>query len=191
MTADFKTYLEEEAARFEAYLRQRFAAAEPAAGPEAGIAVLREAMRYSLFAGGKRLRPLLVLGACRLFADDAAPALPVALAIEMVHTYSLIHDDLPAMDDDHYRRGQPTNHRVYGDGMAILAGDGLLTDAFGVLAAAELPAACRCRLVAGLSRAAGSAGMVAGQAIDLQSEGRTDGSPGRTVPRSCFLPCTV
>lgn len=98
---------------------------------------LTEAMEYSLLAGGKRIRPVLVLETCRLCGGDPVRALPLACGVEMIHTYSLIHDDLPAMDDDDLRRGRPTNHKVYGEATAILAGDGLLTAAFGVLTQAS------------------------------------------------------
>jgi len=135
---------------------------------------LREAIRYSLLAGGKRVRPLVVLsagGMGRKIAEE--DLLLVACAVELVHTYSLVHDDLPAMDDDDERRGRPTNHRAYGEGLAILVGDALLTDAFGVLASAErLSADRRVRLVAELASAAGEDGMVGGQALDLLSAGR-------------------
>jgi geranylgeranyl diphosphate synthase type II len=129
---------------------------------------LDTALRYSLEAGGKRLRPVLSLMGYNLLAEDWRRALPVAAAYELVHTYSLIHDDLPAMDDDDLRRGRPTSHKVFGEALAILAGDGLLTEAFRLLAE-EVAAApeIRLRLVAGLSRAAGGRGMVGGQAIDI------------------------
>lgn len=133
---------------------------------------LQEAMEYSLMAGGKRIRPVLVLETCRMCGGNPQKALPFAAAVEMVHTYSLIHDDLPAMDDDALRRGRPTNHVVYGEATAILAGDGLLTAAFEQLASAELPAQ---RIVDGvrcLAKAAGPEGMVGGQALDMAGEGR-------------------
>lgn len=126
---------------------------------------LRDAVRYSLFAGGKRIRPALALAAADLVAGDDAAALPPACALEMIHTYSLIHDDLPAMDNDDLRRGKPTSHKVYGEAMAILAGDALLTMAFDI--AAECGNAC---VVQEIARAAGIEGMVGGQAIDLESE---------------------
>lgn len=128
---------------------------------------LRDAVRYSLFAGGKRLRPALALGAAEIIsgADDAA--LPAACAIEMIHTYSLIHDDLPAMDNDDLRRGRPTLHKAYGEAMAILAGDALLTMAFDVLAETN-----NIRVIQEIARAAGAAGMIAGQVLDMQSEQR-------------------
>ena len=137
-------------------------------------APLNEAMHYSVDAGGKRLRPVLTIMAYRLLADDWQRALPVAAAFELVHTYSLIHDDLPAMDDDDLRRGRPTNHRVYGEAMAILAGDALLTEAFRLLAEeVDTDSGIVVKLVSGLARAAGSDGMVGGQAIDILSQGKT------------------
>ncbi len=137
-------------------------------------APLNEAMHYSVDAGGKRLRPVLTIMAYRLLADDWQRALPVAAAFELVHTYSLIHDDLPAMDDDDLRRGRPTNHRVYGEAMAILAGDALLTEAFRLLAEeVDTDSGIVVKLVSGLARAAGCDGMVGGQAIDILSQGKT------------------
>ena len=133
---------------------------------------LQEAMEYSLLSGGKRVRPVLTLEACRLCGGDPALSLPFACAVEMVHTYSLIHDDLPAMNDDDMRRGRPSNHAVYGEATAILAGDGLLTAAFGQLARADLPGERIVQAVDCLSRAAGPEGMVAGQALDMAGEGR-------------------
>lgn len=133
---------------------------------------LQEAMEYSLLAGGKRIRPVLTLETCRLCGGEPAQALPFACAVEMIHTYSLIHDDLPAMDDDQLRRGRPTNHVVYGEATAILAGDGLLTAAFEELTRAELPADRVVEAAACLSRCAGPAGMVGGQALDMAGEGR-------------------
>ena len=130
-------------------------------------AVLEEAVGYSLFAGGKRLRPALALGAAEICCGDDAPALPAACAIEMIHTYSLIHDDLPAMDDDDLRRGKPTAHKAFGEAIAILAGDALLTMAFDVAARAGNVAVIR-----EIAQAAGVSGMVGGQIIDLESEGK-------------------
>src|SRR5579884_526529 len=160
--------------------------------PPACPAIVAEAMRYSVFAGGKRLRPMLTLAAAEAsaaadgargfeHADDLA--LPAACAIEMLHTYSLIHDDLPAMDNDTLRRGRPTLHVVYGDGIAILAGDGLHAEAFTLLAdtsAGDSPeiVARRLRTLRVIGRAAGPAGMVGGQAIDLQAAGQ---APGHAV----------
>lgn len=131
-----------------------------------------EAMDYSLSAGGKRIRPILTLEFCRLCGGAAEDAYPFAAAIEMVHTYSLIHDDLPCMDDDDYRRGRPTNHKVYGEAMAVLAGDGLLTEAFAVALSAKIPAERVVRATAALAEAAGCSGMLGGQVIDLESENR-------------------
>ncbi|MCD6534808.1 MAG: polyprenyl synthetase family protein [Deltaproteobacteria bacterium] len=138
-------------------------------------APLDNAMHYSVDAGGKRLRPVLTIMAYRLLADDWQRALPVAAAYELIHTYSLIHDDLPAMDDDDLRRGRPTNHRVYGEAMAILAGDALLTEAFRLLAEeVDADSGTVVKLISGLSRAAGRDGMVGGQAIDILSQGGND-----------------
>ncbi len=131
---------------------------------------LFEAMRYSLLAGGKRLRPVLTLEFCRACGGDAAAALPFAAAVEMVHTYSLIHDDLPCMDDDDYRRGRLTNHKVYGEAAAVLAGDALLTAAFTRLTMAKLPPERICQAVALLGECAGELGMVGGQVLDLAAE---------------------
>ena len=140
---------------------------------ELRYADLQEAMEYSLLAGGKRIRPVLALEVCRMCGGDPEAALPFACALEMVHTYSLIHDDLPAMDDDQLRRGRPTNHVVYGEATAILAGDGLLTAAFEQLTKAELPPQRIVDAVACLARNAGPGGMVGGQALDMAGEGRS------------------
>ncbi len=134
--------------------------------------VLFEAMRYSLLAGGKRLRPVLTQAFCELCGGKAEQALPFAGAVEMVHTYSLIHDDLPCMDNDDFRRGKPTNHRVYGEAKAVLAGDALLTAAFSHLASAPLPAQQIVQAVSVLSQCAGELGMVGGQVLDMDSETR-------------------
>ena len=134
---------------------------------------LFEAMEYSLLAGGKRLRPLLALEFCRLCGGEPQQALPFAAAVEMIHTYSLIHDDLPSMDNDDFRRGRPTNHRVYGEAMAILAGDALLTDAFMVASTAQLADPKDMAFAVGmLAECAGSMGMVGGQVLDIESEER-------------------
>ena len=135
-------------------------------------ATLREAMAYSLLAGGKRLRPVLVLLACEACGGSVEAALPAACAIEMIHTYSLIHDDLPAMDDDDYRRGRLTNHKVFGEAMAILAGDALLTLAFEVIARDTQPGSVAAACCADLASAAGWCGMVAGQVADIEGEKR-------------------
>lgn len=133
---------------------------------------LYDAIRYSLLGGGKRLRPILTLEFCRMCCGDWERALPFAMAVEMIQTYSLIHDDLPAMDNDDYRRGKLTNHKVYGEAMAILAGDALLTDAFGCIAAADIPGKDIRLAISALALGAGSAGMVGGQVLDIQSEKR-------------------
>ncbi|MEO5357546.1 MAG: polyprenyl synthetase family protein [Nitrospirae bacterium YQR-1] len=163
---DLKTYLAEKRALVEGYLKDYFYhAGEPS--------VLFDSMRYSLFAGGKRIRPILCLTAYEACGGNGIDILPQASAIEMIHTYSLIHDDLPAMDNDDLRRGKPTNHIVYGDAMAILAGDGLLTEAFKMFTESNdsttlyiLPA------IRELAASAGLSGMVAGQALDILSEGK-------------------
>ncbi|MBC7816326.1 MAG: polyprenyl synthetase family protein, partial [Planctomycetaceae bacterium] len=131
---------------------------------------LREAMSYSLLAGGKRLRPVLVLMACEACGGDTEAALPAACAMEMIHTYSLIHDDLPAMDDDDYRRRRLTNHKVFGEALAILAGDALLTLAFEVVARDVRPTSVAAACCADLAFAAGACGMVGGQVADLEAE---------------------
>lgn len=147
----------------------------PDMGAEA--AVLSEAMRYSLEVGGKRLRPVLLLASCEFAGGDMEEALPYALALEYIHTYSLIHDDLPAMDNDDLRRGRPTNHKVFGEAMAILAGDGLLSTAAETLTEAPLSHAgepskmtAHVRAAAEIMKRAGAAGMIAGQTADILSE---------------------
>jgi geranylgeranyl diphosphate synthase type II len=145
------------------------------AQPAGAAARLFEAMRYSLLAGGKRLRPIIALAACEAVGGASEAAMGLACALEMIHTYSMIHDDLPCMDDDDLRRGKPTNHKVYGEAIATLAGDALLTDAFGVLVRltpASVPRGALVAVIGELSAAAGSAGMVAGQTVDLIDEGR-------------------
>ena len=138
--------------------------------------VLFEAARYSLFAGGKRLRPLLCMAAAESVGGNVDKVMPCACALEMIHTYSLIHDDLPAMDDDDYRRGKPTNHKVFGEGIAVLAGDALLTDAFRLLAGQGVAAGADSEnllaVIHEIARAAGFFGMVGGQVVDLDSEGK-------------------
>ncbi|MGI5875411.1 MAG: polyprenyl synthetase family protein [Dethiobacteria bacterium] len=143
---------------------------------------IHRAMRYSLFAGGKRIRPLLILLVMELFGQDWKKALPVACAMELIHTYSLIHDDLPAMDDDDYRRGRLTSHKVFGEAVAILAGDALLTLAFEVLSSSEdsefsrlwntVEPAIKLRVIAEIASAAGTRGMIGGQVVDLESTGK-------------------
>ena len=132
---------------------------------------LRASMEYSLMAGGKRLRPVLLMAAADAVGADGTKFLPVACALEMIHTYSLIHDDLPAMDNDNLRRGKPTNHVKFSEGIAILAGDALLTLAFTViLRQKDVPAEALLRVVDEISRAAGAEGMVGGQVLDLAAE---------------------
>lgn len=134
---------------------------------------LYDAISYSLLAGGKRLRPILAFEFCRLCGREWQAAAPFAAAIEMIHTYSLIHDDLPCMDNDDFRRGRPTNHKVYGEAMAVLSGDALLTDAFCAAAMAKLPNPADMATAIGvLSECAGSHGMVGGQVLDIMSEER-------------------
>lgn len=136
-------------------------------------ATIHKAMRYSLFAGGKRLRPILVLAAAETFGGRPAEAMPLACAVECIHTYSLIHDDLPCMDDDDLRRGKPTSHKVFGEGIAILAGDALLTLAFEL--AAQVPGWKRystADVIKELAHASGSKALIAGQVIDLECEGK-------------------
>jgi len=134
---------------------------------------LFDAMGYSLLAGGKRLRPIFVFDFCRMCGGDWKAAAPLAAALEMIHTYSLIHDDLPCMDDDDFRRGRPTNHKVFGEAMAVLAGDGLLTDAFMLASGTKLPNPTDMGLAIGvLAQNAGSLGMVGGQSLDIMSAER-------------------
>ncbi|MDY7048083.1 MAG: polyprenyl synthetase family protein [Microcystis panniformis WG22] len=139
-------------------------------------AKIYEAMRYSLLAGGKRLRPILCLATCELMGGSLEMALPTACALEMIHTMSLIHDDLPAMDNDDYRRGKLTNHKVFGEDIAILAGDGLLAYAFEYVATQTLnvPPLQILEVIARLGRTVGAAGLVGGQVLDLESEGKPD-----------------
>ncbi|MEX5218139.1 MAG: polyprenyl synthetase family protein [Nitrospira sp.] len=136
---------------------------------------LHESMRYSLFAGGKRVRPILAIAAAEAVGDPGDAILPIASSLELIHTYSLIHDDLPSMDDDDYRRGKPTNHKVYGEAMAILAGDALLTMAFELCSqtkALDLDPAQQVRLVHELAVGSGNRGMVGGQVLDIQAENK-------------------
>lgn len=158
-----------------------------------------EAMLYSLKNGGKRVRPMLVLEFCRVCGGDVQAALPFACAVEMIHTYSLIHDDLPCMDDDDFRRGMPSCHKQYGEATALLAGDGLLTLAFSVLSKAGLPAERKIEAVRVLADCAGHLGMIGGQTMDLAHEGqnitleqlrRTDAlKTGRLIRCACALGC--
>src|SRR5665213_2360172 len=174
-TADalFKRRLEKVAADTEALL-DRLLSREPAGGELERPARLLDAMRYAGLGGGKRFRPFLVTETARLFDAPPRGALMVAAALECVHCYSLVHDDLPAMDDDALRRGRPTVHKAFDEATAILAGDGLLTFAFDILARDQThkDPAIRVRLIAALARAAGLGGMAGGQMLDLAAEGR-------------------
>lgn len=163
---DFEARFAESAARVSGALARIFS-------EETDLGGIYKAMNYSLLSGGKRVRGVLALEVCRLCGGSIEAALPLGCAVEMIHTYSLIHDDLPAMDNDDLRRGKPTSHKVFGEAVAILAGDGLLTAAFSMAAEAEgLSEAQRLRAVSALSRAAGPGGMVGGQALDIAGEGR-------------------
>ncbi|MFB2918659.1 MULTISPECIES: geranylgeranyl diphosphate synthase CrtE [Aerosakkonema] len=166
-TFDLSAYLAQRQALVEAALER----AVPITYPEK----IYEAMRYSLMAGGKRLRPILCLATCELGGGTLEMAMPTACALEMIHTMSLIHDDLPAMDNDDYRRGKLTNHKVYGEDIAILAGDGLLAYAFEVVAETKnVPPERLLQVIARLGRAVSAAGLVGGQVVDLESEGKAD-----------------
>jgi geranylgeranyl diphosphate synthase type II len=159
---DLSQYLAERRREVDAALERYL---PPASAPPATI---HEAMRYSVFAGGKRLRPILVIAGAEAAGGGREDVLPTACALELIHTYSLIHDDLPAMDDDDYRRGRLTNHKVFGEAIAILAGDALLTLAFGLLAEHASPEVGK-EVAAG----AGTFGMIGGQVVDIQSEGKS------------------
>jgi len=169
---DLKKYLEDQKILVEDGLAKLL---RPAADLQFDLARHLEAMRYSLMAGGKRVRPILCLAACAAVGGEMQAALPVALALECIHTYSLIHDDLPAMDNDDLRRGLPTNHKVYGEANAILAGDSLLTLAFEVLSGPRtqgLPPEIRLRIVNLIAAGSGPMGMVGGQVMDIACEGK-------------------
>lgn len=172
LSLDLESYLREKKAIIEQTLRGCLSNADPA------VEIVFEAARYSLLAGGKRLRPVLCMAAWEALggAETYEEVLPAACALEMIHTYSLVHDDLPAMDNDDLRRGVPTNHRIFGEGMAILAGDALLTESFALLsspgAMQGIDPAKRLEVIAVIASAAGLNGMIAGQVIDLQAEGR-------------------
>ena len=164
---EIKMTVEDYRLKIEAALEQCFRL--PKNLPQAGLA---EAMRYSLLAGGKRIRPMLVLEFCRIAGGNMEMAMPVACAIEMLHTYSLIHDDLPCMDNDELRRGKPTNHVVYGECTATLAGDTLQAEAFGTILRSDLPAERRAACAGILADAVGLDGMCCGQYLDMIWEGR-------------------
>lgn len=165
---DFKSYMLQKANSVNQALDRAVALKDPKK--------IHEAMRYSLLAGGKRVRPVLCVASCELVGGDEATAMPAACAIEMIHTMSLIHDDLPCMDNDDLRRGKPTNHKVFGEDVAVLAGDALLALAFEHIAAATVgvPPARILRAISELAKAVGSEGLVAGQVVDLSSEGLQD-----------------
>ncbi len=165
---DLSAYLQEHQSLVEAALDRAISVVYPEK--------IYEAMRYSLLAGGKRLRPILCLATCEMAGATLEIAMPTACALEMIHTMSLIHDDLPAMDNDDYRRGKLTNHKVYGEDIAVLAGDGLLAYAFEFVAANtfNVPAERVLQVIARLGRAVGAAGLVGGQVVDLESEGKPD-----------------
>src|SRR6202451_4580485 len=161
------SFFEEDRAAVDAALDRRMP------GENAQPPSIHRAMRYSVQAGGKRVRPILCLESARIFSPDVTPVLPVACALEFIHTYSLIHDDLPALDNDDLRRGHPTCHVKFGEANAILAGDALLTLAFETLAGAGIEPARRVALIAEIATAAGTRdGMVGGQVADLESEGQ-------------------
>jgi geranylgeranyl diphosphate synthase type II len=159
-------------------------------------ATLHQAMRYSLFAGGKRMRPALCLAAATACGGRESDALPLACAVECIHTYSLVHDDLPAMDDDDYRRGKLTNHKVFGEGIAILAGDALLTQSFEIAAQCKgWPRYSHRQIIRELAHAAGSLQLIAGQVADLEGEGKkTSAAQLRYIHErktSALLACSV
>ncbi len=167
---DLKSYLKERQQWIDAAL-DRYLPAEDTLPQQ-----LHKAIRYSVFAGGKRIRPILMIAACEAVGGDTARVIPAACAMEMIHTYSLIHDDLPAMDDDDFRRGRPTCHKVFGEAIAILAGDALQTEAFLLLsdmaAGQGETAEIGRQVIHTIARCAGSMGMVGGQVVDMESEGR-------------------
>lgn len=166
---ELKTYLRGKKARVDAALQ------EYAPAPQGPAAFLIEAMRYSLFSEGKRLRPILCIAGCEAVGGSETAVLPVACALEFIHAYSLIHDDMPLMDDDDLRRGQPTNHKVFGEATALLAGDALLTEAFHIMAGlpalSNISAQKALETIRLIAHAAGFDGMVGGQAVDVESEG--------------------
>ena len=167
---DIKNYLEHKRQDVDRFLESVMPA------EDAPPATLHKAMRYSLFAGGKRVRPILAIASCEAIAGPLPSILPVASALELIHTYSLIHDDLPAMDNDDYRRGKLTNHKVFGEAMAILAGDALLTMAFDLVSRPEmsngLAPRAQVRVIQELAAGSGDVGMVGGQVADIEAEGQ-------------------
>ncbi|WP_298439709.1 polyprenyl synthetase family protein [Geobacter sp.] len=169
---ELKSYLKERCALVDEALERSLPAED-----ELPFSIHR-AMHYSVFAGGKRVRPILMLAACEAVGGTIADAMPAACAMEMIHTYSLIHDDLPAMDDDDFRRGRPTNHKVFGEAIAILAGDALLTEAFILMSSPEYAARVGAErllpVIREIGHCAGSRGMVGGQVVDMESEGNRE-----------------
>ena len=169
---DLKAYLKDRIALVDSAL-ERFLPAE-----DERPQTLHKAMRYSVFAGGKRVRPILLLAACEAVGGDIEKGMPAACAMEMIHTYSLIHDDLPAMDDDDFRRGRPTSHKVFGEAIAILAGDALLTESFKLISdprfSASVDPSALIAVMQEIATCAGSYGMVGGQVVDMESEGKSD-----------------
>ena len=172
---DLKDYLKEKKALVDGALEAYFPE------PEGLASDVIKAMKYSLFAGGKRLRPILCMAGADVVGGSGIYVLPVACALEAIHTYSLIHDDLPAMDDDDMRRGKPTSHKVFGEAVAVLAGDGLLTEAFNMMTMPEFTERVSkdaiLRTIDLIASAAGYRGMVGGQTVDILSEGKEVGSP--------------
>lgn len=168
---NIQKYLSEKKAVVDAFLQQAIQNISQAP------ALLRESMQYSLSAGGKRIRPILALAAAESLGGSAEAALPIACALEFIHTFSLIHDDLPAMDNDDLRRGKPTNHKVYGEGKAILSGDGLFSQAFSLLssskAASQIDPKILLEIIYDIAEASGPEGMIGGQVYDLEAEGKT------------------
>ncbi|PJA21147.1 MAG: polyprenyl synthetase, partial [Deltaproteobacteria bacterium CG_4_10_14_0_2_um_filter_43_8] len=163
---DLKKYLSEKKTLVDKAIEEYFSK-ECGASPK-----LKEAMLYSLRAGGKRLRPVLVMAACEACGGKAADSTPAALALEMIHTFSLVHDDLPAMDDDDLRRGQPTSHKKFGGATAILAGDALLAEAFSCLSSCVVRCASCVQIINDIANATGARGMTGGQELDLEAEGK-------------------
>ena len=188
----FETYLPQIEQAFDEYLPVT---------PNDPRAQLADAMRYAVVGGGKRIRPVLMMEFCRVCGGEPKSVLPFACALEMIHSYSLIHDDLPCMDNDDIRRGKPSTHRAFGEATALLAGDGLLTHAFETMLTAPLKAESTVRAAACLARAAGFHGMVGGQAIDLDSENKKiplellqkldDGKTVALIRAACEMGCIV
>jgi geranylgeranyl diphosphate synthase type II len=174
---DLRRYLEEKKRVVDSALERWFPPPEGPGRDEKLLSSLHRAVRHSLFAGGKRIRPILCMASHEAVGGKGERILPFACALEMIHTYSLIHDDLPALDNDDYRRGKPTCHRVFGEAMAILAGDALLTEAFRIMTEWQPGRACgeergMLEVIHRVARAAGMGGMVGGQVVDIESEGR-------------------